>query len=177
MTALDFLSVRPAERTDFRPRLRSPLDRALRGAPANLRDRSLELAKFEVRGELMVNGFERRLGDELAHLDVLPITPRRGLVLAPLEEADAVEDALRGAVATVIDVTGALAALRVAGPHAVTIMRRITDLDLADLPAAGAVARVQAVVRADGAAFELYWPQEYGHYLASVVVDTAAGIR
>jgi hypothetical protein len=77
----------------------------------------------------------------------------------------------------VIDVTGALAGLRIARPDAATLMRRLTDLDLESLPAAGAVAHVPAIVRGGGASFELFWPQEYGHYLAHVVVDTAEGLE
>ena len=53
MTQLEFLSARPAASAEFRPRLRSPLERALAHLPrtVQLRDLSLELAKFEVRGE------------------------------------------------------------------------------------------------------------------------------
>jgi hypothetical protein len=151
--ALEFLSVRPG------PELRSPLERAL--SPA-FEDLSLALAKFEVRGDL----------SRLEGVDLIRITPRRGLVLAPIGEAAAVEARLD--VDTVIDVTGALAAVRVRGEE---LMRRLTDLDLEDLPAAGAVARVPAVVRRSGDAFELFWPQEYGHYLAQVVADIAEGLR
>ena len=57
-------------------------------------------------------------------------------------------------------------------------MRRLTDLDLESLPAAGAVAHVQAYVLRDGGdVFRLFFPQEYGHYLAEVVVDAAEGVR
>lgn len=167
MTALEFLSSRPAQAADV-PRRRSPLDRALgslrRGI--ELRDLSLALAKFEVRGELA----------GVAGEDLIRITPRRGLVLGPFAESEALERRLRAAAVTVIDVTGALAALRIEAPDAATLMRRLTDLDLERLPAAGAVARVPAVVRGGGDAFELYWPQEYGHYLAEVVVDAAEGL-
>ena len=131
-----------------------------------LRDLSLELAKFEVRGEL----------DRAAGEDVIRITPRRALVLGPFAEGEALEARLRASAETVIDVTGALAGLRIEAPDAATLMRRLTDLDLEDLPAAGAVARVPAVVRRDGDAFELFWPQEYGHYLAEVIVDAAEGL-
>jgi hypothetical protein len=151
--ALEFLSVRPG------PELRSPLEHA---ASTAFEDLSLALAKFEVRGDL----------SRLEGVDLIRITPRRGLVLAPIGEADAVEAKLQ--VDTMIDVTGALAAMRVQGED---LMRRLTDLDLDDLPAAGAVARVPAVVRRSGEAFELFWPQEYGHYLALVVADVAEGLR
>jgi HAMP domain-containing protein len=158
MRALEFLSLR-GEATP-----RSPLDRALRPVPGfGLRDLSLELAKLEVRGDLAA----------VSAGELIRITPRRGLVVAPIEEAEAIEAALRAQVDTVIDRTGALAALRIEGPRSTTLMRRLTDLDLDALPAAGAVARVPALVR-DG--FELFWAQEYGHYLAEVVVDMAQGL-
>jgi sarcosine oxidase gamma subunit len=167
VNALEFLSSRPAASDSFRPRLRSPLDRALRSARLGirLRDLSLALAKYEVRGDL--DGIED---------DLIPITPQRGLVVGPLEDGAALEARLRERVETVIDVTAALAALRVEAPEAATLMRRLTDLDLDRLPAVGAVARVPALVRGGGGAFELFWPQEYGHYLALVVVDTADGL-
>jgi sarcosine oxidase gamma subunit len=57
-------------------------------------------------------------------------------------------------------------------------MRRLTDLDLDSLPAVGAVAHVKAyVLRDDAETFRLFFPQEYGHYLAEVVVDAAEGLR
>jgi len=59
-----------------------------------------------------------------------------------------------------------------------TLMRRLTDLDLDALPAVGAVAHVQAyVIRDVGDTFRLFFPQEYGHYLAEVVIDAAEGLR
>jgi hypothetical protein len=168
VSALEFLSSRPAPAARFQPRLRSPLERALRSSPPGfrLRDLSLELAKFEVRGELTA----------VAAAELIAITPRRGLVLAPAAETDSVEAQLRAQLATVIDKTGALAALRIESPQATTLMRRLTDLELERLPAAGAVARVPALVRGEAESFELFWPQEYGHYLAEVVIDTARGI-
>lgn len=167
MTTLEFLSSRPARATEFRPRLRSPLDRALRSRLGiDLRDLSLSLAKFEVRGDL------GRIDDA----DLIRITPRRGLVVAPYAQGDALEARLREQVATVVDMTGALAALRIEGPEGAALMRRLTDLDLDSLPAAGAVARVPALVRAGGDSYELFWPQEHGHYLAQVVVDAAEGL-
>jgi hypothetical protein len=57
-------------------------------------------------------------------------------------------------------------------------MRRLTDLDLGALPAVGALAHVQAyVLRDEGETFRFFFPQEYGHYLAEVVIDTAEGLR
>lgn len=162
MNALEFLSPRAAATAEFRPRLRSPLERALRRVPPGIRlhDLSLEPAKFEVRGDL----------DAIVDGELIRITPRRGLVLG------ASEATLRTQVATVIDRTGALAGLRIEMPDAETLMRRLTDLDLGALPAVGAVARVPALVRRAGEAYEVFWPQEYGEYLAGVVLDTADGL-
>jgi len=168
MSTLEFLSPRPATSAEFRPRAGSPLERALGSVRLGLQldDLSLSLAKFEVRGDL----------DRIVGEDLIRITSRRGLVLAPFDKSEAVEARLRAVVETVIDVTGALAGLRIEAPDAATLMRRLTDLDLESLPAAGAVARVPAVVRGGGEAFELFWPQEYGHYLAEVVLDAADGL-
>jgi sarcosine oxidase gamma subunit len=168
VSTLEFLSPRPAKTRGFHPQLSSPLARALRSVRRGIRlqDLSLALAKFEVRGEV----------DEITLGDLIRITPGRGLVLGPYEESDALETALREQVATVIDLTGALAGLRIEAPDAETLMRRLTDLELDRLPAVGAVARVPALVRGGGEAFELFWPQEYGHYLAQVVIDAADGL-
>jgi hypothetical protein len=70
--------------------------------------------------------------------------------------------------------TGALAGLEVEGEQAV---RRLTDLDLDALPAAGKVAEVPAVVLRDGERFRIFFPQEYGHYVAEVVLDVLEGLR
>jgi sarcosine oxidase gamma subunit len=62
--------------------------------------------------------------------------------------------------------------------HGEALMRRLTELDLDELPAVGAVAHVQAyVIRDGGETFRLFFPQEYGDYLAEVVIDTAEGLR
>ena len=74
----------------------------------------------------------------------------------------------------VVDQTAGYAGLRVQGQ---TLVRRLTDLDLDRLPAAGALAQVQAIVlRDDEETFRVFVPQEYGHYVAEVVVDAAQGV-
>jgi sarcosine oxidase gamma subunit len=74
----------------------------------------------------------------------------------------------------VVDQSAGLAGLRVRGEG---LLRRLTDLDLDELPAVGALAHVQAfVLRDDEETFRLFFPQEYGHYVAEVVVDAAAGL-
>jgi hypothetical protein len=72
--------------------------------------------------------------------------------------------------------TAGLAGIEVAVPHAVTLLRRLTDLDLDRLPAVGAVAHVRALVqRPDGNRFRIWCAQEYADYLAEVVLDADAG--
>jgi hypothetical protein len=169
VSTLEFLSPRPAASTPFDPQLASPLRRALEAPRLGiaLEDLSLTLAKFEVRGDLEAIG---------SGADMIRISERRGLVLGPYVESAKLEARLRKRLATVLDQTGALAALRIEAADAATLMRRLTDLDLDALPAVGAVARVPALVRGGGEEFELFWPQEYGHYLALVVIDTADGL-
>ena len=55
-------------------------------------------------------------------------------------------------------------------------MRRLTDLDLDALPAVGKLAEVPAVVLRDGDRFRIFFPQELGHYVAEVVLDTLDGL-
>ncbi|HEY3068732.1 MAG TPA: hypothetical protein VGJ34_00325 [Gaiellaceae bacterium] len=144
---------------------RSPLERALRHAPPEVADVSLT-GKLEVRGNvegLEPDGFE-----------VVGVTPDRALVLCDFTRTAEVRERL-GERFLVVDVSGALAGLRVQGE---TLMRRLTDFDLEALPAVGPVAHVQAyVLRDEAQTFRLFFAQEYGHYLAEVVVDAAEGLR
>jgi hypothetical protein len=73
----------------------------------------------------------------------------------------------------VIDVSGALAGLELEDERP---LRRMTDIDLGALPATGKVADVPAVVLRNGARFRIFCPQELGHYLAEVVLDTLEGL-
>ena len=66
------------------------------------------------------------------------------------------------------------AALEVAGPGATTVLRRLTELPLDELPVVGAVAHVRVWVFGEGEErYRLVFEQEYGHYLWEVVVDAA----
>jgi hypothetical protein len=142
---------------------RSPLERALRGAPSEMSDLSLT-GKIEIRGDLpkSVKGG-----------DLVRITPNRGLVLCDLTKTvELLEMLSKDNFA--IDVSASLAGLSVRGE---AIMRRITDLDLDALPAAGAVSHVQAIVTRDGDSFALWFAQEYSDYLAEVVIDAWEGLQ
>jgi hypothetical protein len=144
--------------------LASPLARALAASPGSLRDLSLD-GKVEIRGDLALVAPEP--GEELIRL-----TPRRGLLLAgdPLAACER----LREAGLLAYDMTAALAGLALEGE---TLLRRLTDLDLDALPAAGGFARIGAVlVRDEGERFRAYFPQELGHYVAEVVLDALAGL-
>ena len=141
---------------------RSPLERALREAPPGISDLSLT-GKIEIRGDLprSVKGAE-----------LVRITPNRGLVLCDFTKTiELLEKLSQDYVAT--DVSGTLAGLSVRGE---ALMRRITDLDLDALPAAGSVSHVQAVVTRDGDSFALWFGQEYSDYLAEVVLDAHEGL-
>ncbi len=167
MSTLAFLSPDRARRSDgFDPELRSPLARALAtGVPAGIEDLSLAYGKLEARGEGDAHGLEA---------EVVRITPVRALVLCPYERTEALREELRRRFELVTDLTAALAGLRLNG---VALLRRLTDLDLDALPAAGVVARVPALVLRSDEEFRIFFRQELGHYVASAVVDTARGLR
>ena len=160
MSDLGFLS--PSRATDAAV-WRSPLERALAHAPAEIEDVS-RTGKLEVRGDVA----------SIADGEVVRLTPRRALVLCPWEETTALRARLRSEGFHVVDQTAGYAGLRVRGA---TLMRRLTDLALDRLPAAGALAHVQAIVlRDDEHTFRIFVPQEYGDYVAEVVVDAAQGL-
>ena len=141
---------------------RSPLERALQGAPPDISDLSLT-GKVEIRGKLP----KSVKGGELVR-----ITPNRGLVLCDFTKTVELLEKLSKDLFA-IDVSATLAGLSVRGEAA---MRRITDLDLDALPAAGAVSHVQAIVTRDGDSFALWFGQEYSDYLAEVAIDAWKGL-
>jgi hypothetical protein len=147
--------------------LASPLARALAGVDPDLvGDLSLD-GKVEIRGDL--DGVVALDGEELVRL-----SPRRGLLLVAGDPVQAMER-LRTAGLRAYDATGALAGLAVGGER---LLRRLTDLDLDALPAAGGFARIGAIlVRDEGERFRVYVSQELGHYVAEVVLDTLAGLE
>jgi hypothetical protein len=161
MSELAFVS--PAEARSENgvvPRAASPLARALDGA-AGIRDLSL-LQKLEVRGPIAAIDVEA---------DVIPITPERALVVCHDDRGVGLRKGLPG---TVVDVTAALAGIEVEGE---TLLRRLTDLGLDRLPAAGKVADVPALVRRNGVRFQIFFPQEYGDHVVATVRDAQDGVR
>jgi len=142
---------------------RSPLERALREAPPEISDLSLT-GKIEIRGDLPKS---------VRGADLIRITPSRGLVLCDFTKTVDLLEKLSGEYLAV-DVSASLAGLSVRREQ---VVRRITDLDLDALPAAGAVAHIQAVVTRDGDSFALWFAQEYSDYLAEVVIDAWEGLQ
>ena len=162
MSVLDFLSPsRCAEGTTA-----SPLRRALDGAEHGLVDLSRD-GKLELRGDLdLLRPLE---GEELVRL-----SPRRGFLLTPHDPAEAAAR-IRAQGVLAYDATGGWAGLALTGER---LMRRLTDLDLERLPAAGPFARVAAIVlRDEGERFRVYVPQELGHDVAMAVLDAIEGLE
>lgn len=146
--------------------LASPLARALAAADPALGLEDLSATGVvELRDD--VAAFTPEPGDEL-----LQLTPGRAIVLRQGPVAGTVERA-RAAGLRAYDVSAAYAGLALTGE---ALMRRLTELDLDALPAAGALAHVSALVFRDGDRFRIYVPQELGHYLVEVVLDMAAGL-
>jgi sarcosine oxidase gamma subunit len=161
LTELEFLSPDSASPEAV---WRSPLERALANAPEEIEDIS-RTAKIEIRGNVDALDLDA---------EIVRVAPRRALVLAPYEQGAELRARLRAQVDLVLDVTAKYAGLRVRGD---ALMRRITDLDLDELPAVGSVAHVQAfVLRDEGDSFRLFFPQEYSDYIAGIVVDAAEGL-
>ena len=144
----------------FAPLATSPLARALQGA-RGIEDLSL-LGKLEVRGAAV--------GWLDSDLDVLRITPARALIVCAPERCVELRRSLPGLV---VDLSGALAGIAV---ESADLMRRLTDLDLSTLPAAGKFADVPALVSATEGRFRIFFPQEYGHSVIEAVRDVQVGL-
>jgi sarcosine oxidase gamma subunit len=161
--SLDFLS---PDLADPDAAWRSPLERALAHAPDGIEDLS-RTGVLEVRGDVE--------GLDAGAAEVVTLTPDRAFVLCAFEDAAELRGRLGGDGRLVVDLSAGWAGLGLRGE---TVLRRLTDLDPAALPAVGAVAHVQGLVlRDDADTFRLFFPQEYGHYVAEVVVDAAQGVR
>ena len=188
MSTLDFLSPHRALRDgEFRPLLKSSMERRQRDAGAHVEERGgwllpisfpgeadrLEsvgivdlshLAKFEVRG-----GTAQLDGDEGAVW--YEIHPGRALVLCRYGRSEWMRDRLERNFPYVLDQTAAYSILAVVGPEAPTVMRRLTHLHA--FPASGDVSGIAAHVLERRNGYWILFPQEYGHYLWEVAVDAA----
>jgi heterotetrameric sarcosine oxidase gamma subunit len=190
MTELAFLSPDRAEATDrFKPILKSSMERRLAEASAEFAERDGWLVATKVRGDeslslkvrdvsagskIEVHGDVDRI-DAGEGTDVVEVTPDRALVFCSYAGGAEVRRQLAEHFDTVLDLTAALAGLEVEGPGATTVMRRITEHDLDDLPAAAPVSHVGPcfLMRVAEERYRIFFPQEYGHYLWEVVVDAA----
>ena len=162
MSRLDFLSPDACESG-------VALGRPLRArSPTRPSPTSRELGKLEVRGDRR-HARDRRPGEQL-----LPLGPERALLVVDGPPA-AARRRLATAGLRVYDMSAGLAALEVEGDD---LLRRLTELDLDQLPATGSIARgtPALIERRDGDRFRLYVPQELGHYVAEVVADLARGL-
>ena len=160
MTRLAFLSPENAAHTVV---LASPLGRALGEGVVDVS----YLGKVELRGA--VDSAEAGRQEEL-----LRLSPTRALLVTEGSAVAAVER-LNGNGVRAYDVTAALAAFEVEGED---VLRRLTELDLSTLPKVGSIARgTRAVIEARGGGrFRVFVPQELGHYLVEVVLDTLRGL-
>lgn len=184
MSTLDFISIDRAERSArFQPILKSPLHRRLTDAGAEFEEHDGWLVATHVPGQ-----------------DRLRIAIRDVTASYRVEEADGSveiefgegEHGVRpssGEGQTVVashrsvaggvredfmDMTAAWGTIEVDGPGATTVMRRLTELDLDELPVVGALAHVRALIARPGdERYLIVMPQEYGHYLWEAVVDAA----
>lgn len=145
----------------------SPLRRVLADAdPTLVQDLWLD-GKIEIRGDV-------RLVEPLPGEELVRLSSRRGVLFTEDDPADAVERVRRRGVLA-YDATAALAGMAIRGEQ---LMRRLTDLDLERLPAAGPFARVTAIVlRDEGERFRVYVASELGHYVAEAIVDTLEGLE
>ena len=146
----------------------SPLRRALEDAdPEAVRDLSLE-SVVEIRGNAL--GVEPGAGEDLVRL-----SPRRAFLFTEDDPADVAERLRDSGDVLAYDATGALAGI---GIRSEQVMRRLTDLDLDQIPTAGPFARVTALFRRDADGwFQVYVQQELGHYVGDAVIDALAGLE
>ncbi len=136
-----------------RPLARSPMARRLRDAGAEFEERDGWLVAVRVPGE------------ERHALKIRDVThafrASNSLLLGGTGDEPRETDA-------------GFAALEIEGPGATTVLRRLTELPLDDLPVVGALAHVRAwIVQVGDEHYRLFFEQEYGHYLWEVVVDAA----
>lgn len=184
MSVLDFLSVSTAEGAVGR----SSMDRRQRDAGATFEQRDDWLVPVSIPGESEALA-EVGVAD-LSHLAIFEVRPsspavsgddviwyrisdRRSLVLCPPSHAASVRADLGDRF--VLDLSGALSVLALAGPERHTVLRRLTHIH--HLPASGEVAHVtNAHVLEVGEMIWIVFPQEFGHFLWQVAVNRASSL-
>jgi heterotetrameric sarcosine oxidase gamma subunit len=184
VTTLDFLSIDKAERSDrFQPVLKSPMHRRLTEAGAVFEERDGWLVATHVPGQErqriairdVTASYRVEQGDGSIHIEfgdgehgVIPPTGQGETLVASYRSG------VGGAHQGLMDTSAAWGAVEVEGPGASTVMRRLTELDLDELPMIGAFAHVRALIARPGdERYLIVMPQEYGHYLWEAVVDAA----
>jgi len=184
VSTLDFLSIDKVERSDrFDPVLKSPLHRRLTEAGAEFEERDGWLVATHVPGQDrhriairdVTASYRVEEGD--GSLDIELGDGEHG-VRPPTGEGQTLVASYRagagGAREGFMDTSAAWGAIEIDGPGATTVMRRLTELDLDELPVVGALAHVRALVARPGdERYLIVIPQEYGHYLWEAVVDAA----
>jgi glycine cleavage system aminomethyltransferase T len=184
MSTLDFLSIDKAEHSGpFQPVLKSPMHRRLTEAGAVFEERDGWLVATNVPGQdryriairdvtasYRVEEGDGSLDTEFGDGEhgVVPPTGKGQTLVASYRSGAG------GAREGFLDTSAAWGAIEVDGPGASTVMRRLTELDLDDLPLLGALAHVRALVARPGdERYLVVIPQEYGHYVWEAVVDAA----
>jgi hypothetical protein len=100
----------------------------------------------------------------------------RALATAPewIRDVSALVD---GTAVAALGPAAGIAGIELESGAAPRLLRRLTDLDLDELPAVGAVAHVRTlVVSGAGDRYRLWFPQEYSDSMAEIVLDAAAGL-
>ncbi|MGH2995384.1 MAG: 2Fe-2S iron-sulfur cluster-binding protein [Gaiellaceae bacterium] len=134
-------------------------------------------------GRIMDDGTIARLGEELYY--VTTTSTGAGAVLEWFEWWNAVW----GMDVEIVDVTGALAAVNVAGPNARALMARLTDLDVSnegftyldakEAPVAGVPSLILRIGFVGELGYEIHLPSPYGEHLWDTILGQGAdlGIR
>jgi hypothetical protein len=175
VNTLDFLSVDAARPQDrFRPLARSPFLRR----PERAAEQGGWLVPAEPGGNDAVSV------RDVTHLH--RVRESSDGVLVEFEPGDEREPVVVGWLwngeerppEDALDVSAGYGVLKLEGPKVETLLRRLTDLNLERLPAAGAVGHVRAILIRDGEhSYRLLVEQELADYLLEVVLDAIEPLR